>query len=90
MKIIGMELRVGVGGGERMLEAKLVPVEIIIPNWGGQRNGPEAEVTFHCDIGDVTTPRIMLPFGYPGVGRGYVSQCDATEQLRQHLNRLHV
>jgi hypothetical protein len=62
MKLIGMELRVGVGGGYQVLEAKLVPVEIVIPTLGGYGNGPEAEVTFHCDAGDVTTPRIQLPY----------------------------
>lgn len=59
MKLIGMELRVGVGNGWKVLEAKLVPVEIVIPSVGYDE--PEAEVTFHCDQGDVTTQRIRLP-----------------------------
>jgi len=80
MKLIGMELRVGVGNGYQVLEAKLVPVEIVIPTEPFGHSGPEAEVTFHCDQGDVTTPRIQLPYS-----RSY----DPDQQKLTGLGQMH-
>lgn len=89
MKLIGMELRVGVGQGYQVLEAKLVPVEIVIPSIGGYYSGPEAEVTFHCDNGDVTTPRIQLPYNRGGA-TDFHDVFTAHEHLRRYLESVRL
>lgn len=69
MKLIGVEVRVRASGAHTFREAKLVPLEIVIPAVDG-RLEPEAEVTFHTTHGDVTV-RTNLP----GYGR-YVGRDD--------------
>lgn len=67
MKLVGIELRVGVQGPMmegRQLEVAVFPVNVVYPGVKGRYDiRPTAEITFHTTEGDVTT-NVSLPMDY--------------------------